>query len=362
LVTVKNARDYPKAWLFVSAAWLVPAILAMFENYMHARLAGRPVGMANLAFQSSDWFLYAFLTPIVFALARRYPIGSARLPSRIAIHFAAALVLCLAWASGGVVLGRVLFGSESWVHLPDWFFTSLPFGVAVYFCVLGVAHGIAWLTQASRLSDQLAQARLSALRMQMHPHFLYNSLNAITVVMRDRDLPTAVRMMEQLGEMLHHVIRTDRPQEIPLRDEIAFVRQYLALEAMRFPDRLDPVYTLDPAVMGAMVPDLVLQPLVENAIRHGLAVRAEATRLEIAARREGNTLVLTVSDDGPGPQAPADAEPRASSGIGLANTRERLATLYGAEGRLDLARNPGGGTLVTVRIPWRESGETGRPA
>lgn len=349
------SREYPRAWLLVSAAWIGPAVLAAFETYMQARLGNRPpVTSRMLLWQGGDWLIYALLTPVVFRLGRRFPLKPGKLVSHVPIHFLASIVLCAAWAAGGIALGWwLLQGVTGRVTggFTAWFFTSLPFGVAVYFAVLGIEHGLFYLTQASRLSAQLAEARLGALRMQMHPHFLFNSLNAITVVVRDRDTRTATRMLEQLGEVLHQVMRTDRPQEVPLSEEIDFLKQYLALEQVRFSDRLRPVFEIDPAVMRAKVPDFVLQPLVENALRHGLARRVEATLLRIGGRRDGPDLVLSVTDDGPGPQ---DQVAEAREGVGLANTRERLATLYGGSASLELKSTPAGGAVATVRIPYRE--------
>jgi two-component system LytT family sensor kinase len=351
-----DTSEYPRAWMLVSAAWLLPAILGAFEAWMQARLGDGPVSWRQVAYEGVDWLLYALLTPVVFRLAQRFPLRVGTFARRLPLHLVAAIVLAMAWSTSGSVLAILMLGRDSYQsNFAAWFFTTLPFGVAVYFAILGIAHGLLYLTQASRLGSQLAQARLDALRMQMHPHFLFNSLNAITVVLRDRDVPTAVRMMEQLGEVLHRVMRTDRPNEIPLRDEIEFVRQYLALETMRFSDRLNPVFDVDPAVLDAAVPDLVLQPLVENALRHGLARRSDATRLVIGARREGRDLVLWVEDDGPGPAADQETRGR----VGLSNTRERLATMYGAAGRLELTERPGGGAVATVRIPWRRVASPG---
>jgi len=189
--------------------------------------------------------------------------------------------------------------------------------------------------------------------MQLQPHFLFNSLNAIAVTVRDRDTATATRLLEQLGDVLRRVMRADRPPEVTLAEELEFVRQYLAIEEVRFPDRLRPIFDVDPSLERAAVPEFVLQPLVENALRHGLARRVTATLLKIEARREGDELVLRVTDDGPGPgEAPAEE----TTGVGLMNLRERLASLYGARARLDLAGTPGGGAVATVRLPYRELG------
>lgn len=352
-------RNTPPVWLLVSLAWIGPAILAAFQAYVQGRLGNwNPATWRSLLWEGGDWFLYALLTPAVFWMGGRFPLERGKFVWRIPLHTVAALLLCLCWASCGVLL-RWSLGEQpnppSLQGLIGWFLISLPFGVAVYFAVLGVQHATTWFlqakereTQAARLSGQLAEARLGALRMQLQPHFLFNSLNAITVIVRDRDNATAVRMLEQLGEMLRRVMRADRPQEVPLAEELEFVRQYLGIEEMRFSDRLRPVFQVDDSLLTAMVPEFVLQPLVENAVRHGLAKRSSATLLRIEARREADELVLSVTDDGPGP-----AETSATgSGVGLGTTRERLATLYGDQGRLELIRTPEGGAASVVRIPY----------
>lgn len=352
----------PPLWALVSAAWLGPAVLAAFQAYVQGRLGHRePATWRTLVWEGGDWLLYALLTPAVFWLARRYPLSRGRWVRRVPLHLAAAVGLCAAWSGGGILLWRSLYEEPSapWgAGAAGWFLTSLPFGVAVYFAMLAVEHAAFHFFEArereahaARLSARLAEARLGALRMQMQPHFLYNSLNAITVIVRDHDSATATRMLEQLGEMLRRVMRTEGPQEVALGEELELVRRYLSIEQVRFPDRLRPEVTVSDELLRAAVPDLVLQPLVENAVRHGLARRVEATLLRIEARREGDDLVLTVTDDGPGPDPGAGPRPE---GVGLANTRERLALLYGDHGRLELTRSAAGGAAATVRLPYRE--------
>jgi hypothetical protein len=342
-------------WALVSAAWLGPAILAAFQTYVQGRLGSRePATWRSLLWEGGDWLVYALLTPAVFWLARRFPLGRGHVARRVPLHLGAAVLLCAAWAGGGILLSGALFGSTPYGGgVASWFFTSLPFGVAVYFAVLGVEHATRYFFEARRGEALLAEARLSALRMQLQPHFLLNSINAITVIVRDRDTGTATRVLEQLGDLLRHVMRADRPAEIALEQELDFIRRYLAIEEVRFPDRLRPEFAVDPAVLGAAVPDLILQPLVENAIRHGLARREAATLLRIAARRDGGELALTVTDDGPGPGAGAAER---AAGVGLANTRERLQAMYGERGRLILSSTPGGGAVAEVRLPYRELG------
>jgi two-component system, LytTR family, sensor kinase len=356
-------RPHPPVWVLVSAAWFGPATLAIFQALVQARLGHYPVGWKDLAWQGGDWLLCALLTPGVFWMARRFPFTRGAVLRRLPVHLVGAFLLCLLWAGAGLLLSWTLLRSTPYdAGVLSWFFTTLPFGVAVYFAVLGVEHAAFYFvqssereTQAARLSGQLAEARLAALRMQLQPHFLFNSLNAVTVIVRDRDTATATRMLEQLGEMLRRVMRSDSPPEVPLEEELDFVRRYLAIEEVRFSDRLRPRFAVDRDLRQAAVPEFLLQPLVENALRHGLARRVGATMLEVAARREGDDLVLTVTDDGPGP-----GETRAGEGIGFRNTRQRLQTLYGSRAGLTLEPNPSGGegSRVTVRLPYRELAKT----
>ncbi len=354
-------RRHPPVWLLVSLAWAGPAVLAAWAAYLQGRLGNwQPATWRSLLWEGGDWFLYALLTPAVFWLGERLPLARGKLPGRIAIHTVAGILLCGAWAGAGTLLRWFVLDpnrAPTLGSLTQWFLISLPFGVAVYFAVLGVQHATAWFVaarerelQAARLSAQLSEARLGALRMQLQPHFLLNSLNAITVIVRDRDHSTAVRMLEQLGDMLRRVMRADRPQEVPLAEELEFTRQYLSIEEMRFPDRLHPVFVVPETLTTALVPEFLLQPLVENAVRHGLARHSTATLLRVEARRDGDMLVLSVVDDGPGP----DQGPTVD-GVGLSATRERLATLYGAAASLELTRTAEGGAVATVRIPYRKA-------
>jgi two-component system LytT family sensor kinase len=352
-----------RPWVLISAAWLGPAILAAIAAYLQSRIGWRgPTDLKALLWEGGDWLLYGALTPLVFLMARRLPLRRGHLARNIPIHFAAALLLCVLWAGSGLIY-RHLLGMEPMgaplQAMEGWFLITLPFGVAVYFAVLGVEHATVYYAEArerevhaARLASQLAEARLGALRSQLNPHFLFNSLNAITVLVRDQDTATASRMLEQLGEVLRQALQTDRSSEIPLADEIGFLERYLAIEQVRFSDRLRATFAVDPETTRAAVPSFVLQPLVENALRHGLARRTEGGALTITARREGNELVLEVSNDGPG----LGAAPVAREGLGLANTRERLSTMYGERGRLTLADRPGGGVVATVRLPYHEVG------
>jgi LytS/YehU family sensor histidine kinase len=236
----------------------------------------------------------------------------------------------------------------------------------VYFALIGIEHSLFYFAQAreretlaARLAAQLAEARLGALRMQLNPHFLFNSLNAITVLVRDRNTAAASRMLELLSGVLREVLRAGETHETTLAAELEFLERYLAIEHVRFSDRLRPRIEADPAIAGAALPRFLLLPLVENALRHGIARRADAGVLAIDARREGADLVLTVRDDGPGLTPVVPGVALGSGGVGLANTRARLAALYGERASLHIANAEGGGVVATVRLPYHEAESDG---
>jgi len=359
-----RARTAPPIWFLILAAWLVPALLSGFDTYMQNRLEGHSADWRWVIFNSVDWLLYAVLTPVVFRASRRFPLKRPHLAGKVAIHIAGALAMCVAWAGMGTALRLAIFPRAAnltlykvWLGFVSWFFTTLPFGFGVYFALVGIQHSFFYFaqarereTQAARLAAQLSEARLGALRMQLNPHFLFNSLNAITVLVRDGNTADASRMLELLSGVLRQVLENDRGHETSLAEELDFLERYLAIEQVRFSDRLRPRIAIDPSVARAAVPRFLLQPLVENALRHGIARRGDAGVVEIAGRREGETLVLTVRDDGPG--LPGVREP--AGGVGLSNTRERLEALYGRRASLEVVNAEGGGAIATVRLPYHE--------
>ncbi len=362
------------------AAWALPALLAAFETVVFWRLAGldHPAWRA-VATQAPGWLAYALLTPAILALGRRFPVrpplARGALARRLALHVGAALLAGAVYA-GAATVASLAFGPAPRAGAArrpapprlyvSWYLSSLPLAALTYCAVLGVGHALAWLEEsrrrereAARLSAQLAEARLGALRMQLHPHFLFNTLNAITVLARDGDAAATARMLELLAELLREVLRTDARHRVPLADELAFVRRYLAIEEVRFSDRLRVRERVDAAARDALVPAFVLQPLVENALRHGLAPRAAGGTVEVGARvaRDGGAeaLELWVRDDGAG--LPAAWAGAAGYGIGLSNTAARLAELHGPRAALEVAPAPGRGTVARVRLPLARAAE-----
>lgn len=349
-----------RSWLLLSLAWLLPATLGAVDTFAQMAMSGDGINYREVAFSFFDWLFYGVLTPFVVAISRRFPLAKPRLARHAAVHALCAILFCFAWAAGGVFLNWILgrgFGGSVLAWYGSWVFTTLPFGSAVYFSVVGMEHALRYFVEArerdaqlARLSEQLTGARLAALQSQLNPHFLFNSLNTVNVLVRDRDNAAATRVIEQLSDVLRTSLDRSRNNEVSLDDELELVRQYLAVEQARFSDRLRPRIDVPDELLSAAVPSFALQHLVENAVRHGIARRSDAGRIVVTARRDGDTLELSVLDDGPGPSgAPVER------GHGLENTRERLRTLYGESATLDLrAGDAGPGAIARMRIPYHE--------
>lgn len=354
-----------RLWLVIAVACVVPAVLDGGVTYVQARLDGRTARWEVIFWQANEWLILGALMPLVYWLARRFPIRPPFRARNILAHVGGALTLCIGWAGLGAVTRYVLGIGPTNVsrlgYLTGWVLTTIPWGTFMYFTTLGCMYAFAYFieakereAQAARLAAQIAEARLGALRMQLHPHFLFNSLNAITVLVRDQDTAAASRMLELLSDVLRQVLRTDQTHEVSLADELSFLERYLAIEQVRFSDRLRVELAVEDSLEDAAVPAFLLQPLVENALRHGISRRDDAGRIEISAREVDDVLVLEVRDDGPGVTADGGNRDE-SNGVGLRNVRERLATLYGANASLRL-QSPtleGHGTVAVVTLPLR---------
>ena len=351
-----------RPWLLVSAAWVAPALLGAVNQVVQQKLwGGPPVTVGALLYAISDWLVYAALTPAVFALSHRWPIERAHLTRRVFIHLGFAILFCGIWVGAGRVLKAVLQPEPTEHSLTLEFvaglFFTLPFGVAVYLAVVGAEHATRYFLetterelQIARLSQQLSSAQLRALQGQLNPHFLFNTLNTLAVLVRDGERVSSGRLIEQLSDVLRRTLTRHQTHEVPLREELQLVRQYLAIEQARFSDRLKTHFHVDASAHTAAVPSFSVQQLVENAIKHGIAPRLEAGVVTIEVQRAGDMLEIAVSDDGPG----IDETAGPLQGHGLENTRDRLRALYGERASLVLTRRTPGGTLARLLIPYRQ--------
>lgn len=306
-----------------------------------------------------DWYSCALFLPPLWLLVRRAPLERGAWARRLPAYFGATLAAAVAKYALLVPLVRVIFGERG--SLRAVLAGSVLTEAMIFAAAVGALHAVAYARRARerealalRLRAQLGEAQLGALRAQLHPHFLFNTLNA-AVALVHRDPEAADLMLTRLAELLRRTLRADAAHETTLSEELGLLERYLVIMRVRFADRLDVYVQVPAALEGARVPAFVLQPLVENALEHGVARLDGPGRVEVAARRDGGTLVLTVRDNGPGPDAAAAprGDAQRGDGIGLANTRRRLAQLYGEAAAVTLQPLPRGGAEAALRLPLR---------
>jgi two-component system, LytTR family, sensor kinase len=318
-------------------------------------------------------YLWALLMPGFLWLGRRFPIERRNWVRRVALHVLLGVAVSLFQL---IMESAILTRLRVFPTVMDTFVSTFAFllvigfhqGVMTYWSVLGVQYGIGYYQnyqerkqealrlelRASELQSQLVRSQLGALKMQLQPHFLFNTLNAIMVLVRQRKSKEAEQTLAHLSDLLRCVLEDVESQEVPLRRELEYLQLYLSIEQVRFQDRLQVEISADPATLDAAVLQMVLQPVVENAIRHGVGKSSSAGKVKISAMRVKDTLELRVQDDGPGFSADGSIENQliASQRIGLANTRARLKQLYGEQARLTTGNAQPHGAVVTITLPY----------
>jgi two-component system LytT family sensor kinase len=309
-------------------------------------------------FELIYWYVWAALTPLVLGLAHRFPLqGEHRVRSVLALIFFGLVISplqSLTEAGISLLIGWGLLHLPSHEVAVRWAIIQqrLPVeslaGFSVYAVIVGAAHALNAYRKATQLENALATAELRNLKAQLHPHFLFNTLHTISVLMM-RDVPLANRVLIRLSELLRAALDTHGGMMVPLRQEIELVERYLEIEQTRFQGRLIVHIEIDPMLLNASVPSFLLQPLVENALRHGIANLTGPGQLSVEAKRDGARIRMAVRDNGPG------ASDVRNSGVGLANLRARLQQLYGPDCKFEAGNADGGGFLAHVSIPFQES-------
>jgi two-component system, LytTR family, sensor kinase len=316
-------------------------------------------------------YIWALLTPAILWLGRQFPLERRNWLRPAAIHFllSACFSLFQLFLESALYPRLHLFPSvmkDFRGAFAQLLVRGFHGGVFDYWIVLGVQWGVLYYhryqersqealryeLQASALESQLMSAQLNALKMQLQPHFLFNTLNAITVLVRQQKSRNAEQMLGHLSDLLRGVLEDVDAQEVSLRRELEYLQLYFSIEQVRFADRLRVEVSIDPATQDASVPQLILQPIVENAIRHGIERSSSAGRILISAAKINGALEVRVQDDGPGLSTTYSCE---NQGIGLANTRQRLRQLYGEDARLEIENFSGGGAVVTIKFPFHDS-------
>jgi len=356
--------SYPRWWVNL-AIWTAWGLLLATQVTWYTSLGTKPTPfLTALRLNMPGALVWAVFSPATIWLARRYPpFEGSHWPRGVAVNLVASAVAVFLEVLLVTVNGRWVRGP-----MPDdgpilmtalrsavWWF---PSDCWLYWAIVASDYGVTHYRRlrerelrASQLEAQLAEARLQALKMQLEPHFLFNALHTIGQLVRTGQDALAVQVVAGLGDLLRRVLDGAGTQEVPLKQELEFLRSYLDVEQVRFRDRLKAVVDAEPDTLDARVPYLILQPLVENAIRHGIAPRPTTGRLLISARRIAGSLHLTVRDDGSG--LVSGGMSRDSRGVGLVNTSERLRQLYGDAASFEVVSAEDGGTVARVVVPFR---------
>lgn len=355
--TAGDAPVSPRRVMVIVGAWALIAMLLAAQAWVAAQVRGEPMMWARA---STIWLVWAMawaaLTPLALRLEARFPLQPPHRRRALAVHGLAsvgcALVNLALFALAAPLIGATQV-EPTWLGtfsrlLGTTFLLNLP----VYWLIVIAAH-VDRLARSAREKDrrelrleaQLADARLQTLRTQLQPHFLFNALNTVSVLMHE-DVEAADRVLLQLSALLRRSLDSTEAHEVTLGEEIAFLERYLEIERARIGERFSYRIDVPDEVLQARVPNLILHPLVENALRHGLAARAGPGHLEVTAEREGNSLRLCVLDDGRG--LPAESTER----VGLANTRTRLRLLYADRHRFEVRNSDGGGVIAEIELPW----------
>jgi len=341
-------------WAWTWLGWTGLALfLGLSSSLAYMAVGNPPRWSLTIRMALAEVYVWGALAPLVMRLARAFPFTRATLRRSLPVHVAASVVISLLKLTVDQAIRRALFGFRQYVLI-----TSLAPNVLFYWGIVAAAHGLGYYRaskerelRASQLEGRLAQARLQLLQMQLHPHFLFNTLNTISELVHE-DPETADRMISGLSDLLREALAARSVQEVPLRRELALLERYLEIQRARFGDRLHLEIDVEPQALDAFVPHLVLQPIVENAIRHGIGSQAKRGRISIGGKVTGERLQLDVEDDGRGLQHP-DAD--VNEGVGLSNTRERLRALYGEAARLTMRDRANGGVILTIVVPLRRA-------
>jgi sensor histidine kinase YesM len=344
------SRRAQRLWLFGTLIWVTLAVLSAAQNATWRALTGRPVAwLVILPNALADWLTCGMFTPAFYLMVRRFPIRGERWWARLPVHLVASLIFVVLKVAIYTPLYNLLNSAEPRTYSMVLFGGFYADWLA-YWAAVGVIHAIEYYRESRERELEATQLALANLRSQLQPHFLFNTLQSISTLIH-RDPAAADRMLTDLSDLLRLSLRSTASQEVPLHEELDFLGRYLEIMRVRFGDRLVIRVDVSADVLTAMVPSLVLQPIVENAIRHGMADRPDVGHVAVSGRRSGDSLHLEVADDGPGlHQSPP------GNGIGLANTRERLARLYGARGALEMVEDRG--LTVRMTIPLRSSPTT----
>jgi two-component system, LytTR family, sensor kinase len=348
-------------WGVLIGVWVAIGGLLTLELYLSLAPSDPTVSLGSVALgQFMRVSLWAALTPVVFWLQRVYPVDLRTWFWAVPLHFGVSVLAMVAIYLVRLAVVFGLYGEDVgtfWSEALDQFYGRNLIDIPIYWSVFGAGFTIALSrryretqVRTIQLEKDLARAEVAALKAQLQPHFLFNTLNTISVLVQERNNNQAVGLIAKLSQLLRLALETTGQQETTLQHELDFLRRYLEIQQVRFSDRLEVRFKIDPATLDALVPNLMLQPLVENAVLHGFAPKPDRGCIEVASFVRDDRLHLVVRDDGPG-FPPEGGE--LHEGIGLSNTRNRLRWMFGDDASFDLRNRPQGGAEVELVMPLR---------
>ena len=344
----------------IFAIWTIVALFFSTQVYLMNYAENQPIrSLQTFLIQASACYPWALATPLVLWLSRRFCIERSNWIRRLALHLLFGIILCSFLLALHVILYMVVLGRGSSItpfRVFNYVYFNLDRWLLIYGLILVLNHAFNYYQsfrkgelKASQLRTQLVQSQLEALKMQVQPHFLFNTLHSISALL-SKDTDGARKMITRLGDFLRLTLENSGSMEVTLQQEIEFLHGYLEIERIRFQDRLTTDIHVDPDVLDVRVPNLILQPIVENAMRHAIG-NSTSGRVEITAVPRNGVVRIEVRDNGPGIQVDRTLEAPRGRGLGLANTRARLAGLYGKSASFELTNDPAGGLVVALEIP-----------
>ena len=362
--TVDDESVFSRRWVRYGLIWGIWTIVALFfstQVFLMYYAEKQPIRYAEgFLAQASAVYPWALATPLVLWLSRRFRIERSKWLRRVGLHSLFSLVLCFSLIAFHFVVYMWLIGRSGNItafRMLNYVYYNLDRWLLIYWLILVLSHAFNYYQsfrkgelKASQLHTQLVQSQLEALKMQVQPHFLFNTLHSISALL-SKDTDGARKMITRLGDFLRLTLENSGSMEVTLQQEIEFLHGYLEIERIRFQDRLTTDIHVDPAVLDVRVPNLILQPIVENAMRHAIG-NSTSGRIEVTAVPRNGVVRIEVKDNGPGMvQVDPNLEARRGRGLGLANTRARLAGLYGDAASFELSNDPAGGLVVALEIP-----------
>lgn len=366
-----------RRWIGLFLIWTIPLLLFTTNNYLERYDKGEDVAWLGIfLYKLPSWYLWALLTPLICKLANRFPFEEGKVVRQLLIHLGLGVATCFFYQVINQMYQSLYHGNpgQYFHYLFNRINGKLIWSMQIYLIVVAVANIIRYYRKSkeldmqaanlalrnSELENELSGAHLRALQMQMHPHFLFNALHSIGSLVRIHENDAAIRMIQKLANFLRYSLESEDSTWVTLENELAFIEEYLSIEKIRFQDKLQVGINVPDNLKDALVPQLVLQPIIENALKHGISKKKDARRLELNVRQDDGQLVITVFNEGPA--LTADPQKCLTSSVGLSNLNQRLRTHFGENYRLELSNGSNGGVTCLVSLPFKTASEDVNPS